>query len=182
MKNTATAAVILAVLITALLAPHGCAKIRGMIQRERKDVRRDARVGHPAPLFTLRDLEGGEVALRDFRGKKFVFLSFWATWCASCREEMPVLDRIHEKFGRKGLVVLGVNVQESEKKVKSFIKKLGVKYPILLDGDGKVANLSYHLYGIPANFIINREGVIIYEGASIPENHERYFERLLEEE
>jgi len=116
-------------------------------------------------------LQGNKVRLSDFKGK-IVFLNFWATWCPPCREEMPFMQELYEKYKDKDIVVLAVNpnqvenrgVDDSEKaeqKVREFIKENGYTFPILLDRDDS-AWAVYQQRGIPANYVIDKEGVIKY--------------------
>jgi thiol-disulfide isomerase/thioredoxin len=74
----------------------------------------------PAQGFTLPDLKGNQVALQDYRGK-LVFLNFWATWCIPCREEMPAMEQLHQRFGSQGLAIVATNHQENLEQVKAFV-------------------------------------------------------------
>src|SRR5215203_4808649 len=86
---------------------------------------RQVRVGSLAPDFELRDVKTGEVVkLSEMRGKP-VWVNFWATWCPACKEEMAEIQRYYERYKGDGLVVIGVNVQESESKVREFVGQGG---------------------------------------------------------
>lgn len=111
----------------------------------------------PAPDFTLPDLDGGKVTLSGLRGQ-VVFLNFWATWCLPCREEMPLMEKIHRELGPEGLVVLAVNYRESSNTVRAFVEAHGLTFPILLDG-GEVAD-RYRLYALPVSYLIDRQGKV----------------------
>ena len=115
-------------------------------------------VGKLAPDFKLIGLDKQEVSLSDFRGKP-VLINFWASWCGPCRIEMPFLQEIHEKWAGKGLVVLGVNLQENPTSVKKFVENAGLTFPILLS-PGNAVPLAYNIRGIPATFLIDADGVI----------------------
>ncbi|HSD51954.1 MAG TPA: TlpA disulfide reductase family protein, partial [Candidatus Methylomirabilis sp.] len=91
-----------------------------------------------APEFSLKDLSNRKVRLGDFRGK-VVFLNFFATWCVPCRVEMPAMERLHKDFKGKGLVVLAVDIQESARTVRPFVREMQLSFPVLLDEDGSVA-------------------------------------------
>ena len=90
---------------------------------------------------------------------KVVLLRFWADWCRHCRYEMPVIENYYRKLNKNGFVVLAVNVKESIQVVEAFAAQFDLTFPILLDFDGKLAQ-TYGVYTIPANFLIDREGVL----------------------
>ncbi len=113
-----------------------------------------------APDFSLTDLDEKNVKLLDLRGK-VVVLNFWATWCPPCREEIPDLIQLHNKYAQQGLIVLGVSLdEEGVEGVKSFAKKNNISYPIVM-GNQTLAGAYGGIRAIPATFIINREGKII---------------------
>lgn len=113
-----------------------------------------------APDFVLVDLEGRIASLRAFRGK-VVLLSFWATWCPPCRQEMPDLARLKEAFGPDGLVVLTVATDAGgAKTVGPRAGPLRVPSPALLDPTSSVASV-YRVEALPTTFLIDREGRIV---------------------
>lgn len=109
-----------------------------------------------APEFTLPDPAGKKVALKDFRGK-LVLLNFWATWCVPCREEMPSMERLYQRYKRQGFVILGVNVKDNKKSAISFLKELNITFPIALDAQGEVG-LLYGAWGLPVTYLIDPKG------------------------
>ncbi|MEJ2574351.1 MAG: TlpA disulfide reductase family protein [Gammaproteobacteria bacterium] len=112
-----------------------------------------------APSFTLNRLGGGTARMPDFAGK-VVLLNFWATWCAPCREEMPAMQRLWERYRQQGLVIVAVAADRSDgKQVASFVDQLGLTYPILLDPKGEVRN-RYEVVGLPMSYLIGRDGKI----------------------
>ena len=115
-------------------------------------------VGHPAPDFTLKDLDGNTVRLSDLRGK-VVFINFWATWCPPCRAEMPEIESVHQDYKDKGVVVLGVDISEPESTVRQYIQQGGFSWTIVLDSTGEVAR-DYQVVAIPTSFFLDREGII----------------------
>jgi cytochrome c biogenesis protein CcmG/thiol:disulfide interchange protein DsbE len=132
-----------------------------------------------APDFTLPDLNGRNVHLADLKGK-VVLVEFWATWCAPCQESIPGIERLHRSYGGKGLVVLGVSVDEGGlADVKAFVRENGMTYTVL-QGDADVMG-NYRIRGIPATFIVNRDGIIAkqYSGAGFDESIEKDIRDLL---
>lgn len=116
--------------------------------------------GDIATNFQLINQKGERVSLSDYRGKKVV-LNFFATWCAPCQEEMPILVNLHNK--RKDITVLGVNVTTQEQnpnQVEQFIKHFEVSYNILYDGKGDVLE-DYELIGIPTTLLLDEKGTIV---------------------
>jgi peroxiredoxin len=117
-----------------------------------------AEEGALAPDFLLQALDGEETRLSDFRGQSVV-LNFWATWCSPCRKEMPQFVAAYEVHGDEGLVVIGLNLQESESIIRPFAEDFGIEFPVLIDRDGEVGD-DYRLLGLPATYFIGRDGVI----------------------
>lgn len=116
------------------------------------------KVGELAPDFTLTDLEGSPFRLSDLRGK-VVFINFWATWCPSCRAEMPEIEAIHQEYRDRGVVVVGVDILETEDKVRQFVRQGGYSWTFVIDTTGEVSS-KYEVAAIPTSFFIDREGII----------------------
>ncbi|MBI1995127.1 MAG: TlpA family protein disulfide reductase [Deltaproteobacteria bacterium] len=110
----------------------------------------------PTPDFSLPTPDGRKISLKDFRGK-IVFLNFWASWCAPCREEMPAMDRLYKEFKDKNFVVLAVAVKDRKQDAISFVKELKLTYPIGLDPEGEVG-LLYGAWGLPTTYLIGTKG------------------------
>jgi peroxiredoxin len=115
-------------------------------------------VGHPAPDFTLKDLDGNVVRLNDLRGK-VVFINFWATWCPPCRAEMPAIEALHQEYKDKGVIVIGVDISEPESTVRQYIQQGGFSWTIVLDSTAKVAR-DYQIVAIPTSYFLDKEGII----------------------
>lgn len=113
----------------------------------------------PAPDFVLRDMDGKTVRLHDMKGK-VVLLNFWATWCPSCRFEMPSMELLHREYGERGLVVLAVAFQDSADDVRSFYQEHNLSFPALLDNTAGASEL-YKTWSLPTTFIINKRGNIV---------------------
>src|SRR3989338_760194 len=121
-----------------------------------------AEVAPKAGDFTLKDLKGNDVTLSSFKCKK-VLLVFGATWCPYCVAEVPDLNAFFDKHQDKDVKILDIDIRESAARVASFAKKHNIKYTVLLDTDGKVAE-QYNVYGIPTIFLIDENGMIKYSG------------------
>lgn len=114
-------------------------------------------VGKEAPNFTLKNLEGKEVSLEDYRGK-IVLVNFWATWCVYCDIEMPDLNKLDKD--NDDLVVLAVNVREDKETVEKYIKEGGYDFEVVLDENGSIAR-TYLVGGYPASYFIDEDGILL---------------------
>ena len=135
-----------------------------------------------APDFTLHAMGGGaNLRLKEQRGR-VVMVNFWATWCGPCRQEMPQLNRLYEKYKSSGFVLLGVNVDDDASKAADVAAKLGVTFPVLLDTDKAVSKL-YDLSTMPSTVIIDRDGKVrfVHRGylAGYEDNYEKQIRELL---
>ena len=112
-----------------------------------------------APSFTVKGLDGHAVKLSDFKGK-VVVLDFWATWCAPCRASLPHLDEVQGRFAGKGLVVVGISVDDTDPQtIRRFTDKLGLKFRMAM-ADERVLDLYGPIRTIPTTFFINRRGEV----------------------
>jgi peroxiredoxin len=120
-----------------------------------------ARAGEAASDFTLRDIEGNNVTLAALKGK-VVVLSFWATWCGPCKEEMPHLQKMYGEMGKDGLVVLSISTDDarSASKVKPYIMKMGYTFPVLLDRDSTVIGAYNPSKTLPYTVVIDAKGEV----------------------
>ena len=124
-------------------------------------------MGKRAPAFTLNDLNGNNVALTDFYGKKSVLLICTTIWCPHCITIIPDLKEIYSKYSNKGLEVMAMYINEPEDKVRKFSQKYGLPYTILLDPDGAVATL-YKIRSVPTLMVIDKNGIMQYHGYKVP--------------
>ena len=118
-------------------------------------------IGHPAPSFVFNLFDGKRISLQDLRGK-VVFLNFWASWCPPCRAEAKELEASWQKFKDKGIVFLGVNIQDKDPAAMEFISEFGITFPNGRDASGRIA-VDYGVWGIPETFFIDTEGRITYK-------------------
>ena len=112
------------------------------------------------PALALKDLEGREHRLADYRGK-VVLVNFWATWCEPCREEMPAMQRLQQRLEGKPFVVLAVDFGEGDARVKGFLKELPLPFTFLLDRDSSVAR-AWRVRVLPVSFLIDADQRIRY--------------------
>lgn len=115
-------------------------------------------IGKKAAEFSLPAVNGETVALQNLRGK-VVLLNFWATWCGPCRQELPELARLQEKFRQRGLMVVAVTVDNEVENVQAFLKKYDVKLQALWDKKKKVAD-AYAVEKMPSSYLLDRNGVV----------------------
>jgi cytochrome c biogenesis protein CcmG, thiol:disulfide interchange protein DsbE len=116
-------------------------------------------VGRTAPDFTLAGLDGPAVTLSALRGQ-VVVVNFWASWCTECHEEQPVLDATWQRYRDAGVVVLGIDFQDTAGGARDYMHTSGLSYPVVEDRDSRTA-LSYGIRGIPETFLIDRSGRIV---------------------
>jgi peroxiredoxin len=116
--------------------------------------------GGPPPALALKDLDGRQHRLADYRGK-VVLINFWATWCGPCREEMPSIQELKNKLAGRPFVVLAVNLDEPESRIRKFLTQMKLDFPILLDPDRKVAK-GWNARILPATFIVGPDGRVRY--------------------
>ncbi len=136
-------------------------------------------VASQAPDFTLHAMKGPNTRLQELRGR-VVLVNFWATWCGPCRQEMPHLNRLHEKYKRAGLVLLGINVDDDPANAASVAAKLGIQFPVLLDTDKKVSD-QYDLQAMPSTYLIDRDGKVRYVHRGYLDGYEVQYDKQIRE-
>jgi len=132
-----------------------------------------------APAFTLDRLDrDGQLAIGDLKGKAVV-VNFWASWCIPCRDEAPVLQKTYERYRDRGLVVLGVDVNDFRLDARRFMKRYGLSYPVVYDGKGSTVG-KWGVRGFPETFFVDRTGKLVgerIEGAVDIERNRDAFQR-----
>ncbi len=131
--------------------------------------------------FTLKDINGKDVALSAYKGN-VVLLDFWATWCPPCKKEIPGFVALYNTYKSRGLVVLGVSVDESTSDVKKFMRQFKMNYPVLIGYDRDDLKEAFApMPGFPTTFVIARDGTICYQhtGFTAMEEFERRIKALL---
>lgn len=132
-----------------------------------------------APDFTLRSMDGPNLRLQEQRGQ-VVMINFWATWCGPCRQEMPHLTRLYDKYRSAGFVMLGVNVDDDARRATDLATKLGLKFPVLLDTDKTVSRL-YDLGTMPTSVLVDRNGRVRYVHNGYVAGYEDLYEKQIRE-
>lgn len=138
-----------------------------------------AEIGKAAPDFELGVLGGDYLSLSELRGK-VVLLNFWATWCEPCREEMPAMQKVYEKYQEQGFEIVGINLQETEVTVQGFVNQLGLTFPIVYDLTGEVYD-TYLVRPMPTSYFVDRDGIIrfLFIGPMSEEAMEQRIQLLL---
>ena len=118
------------------------------------------KINTPAPDFSLPDLGGKEISLSSLKGK-VVLLSFWSIYCQPCRQEMPMMDSLYQKYRSEGLDVVGVNIDRDPLvSIQNFVKENRLSFPILLDREKRTMK-TYRAHFLPSTFLIDRSGIIV---------------------
>ncbi|MBI3651826.1 MAG: redoxin domain-containing protein [Acidobacteria bacterium] len=115
----------------------------------------------PATDFKVKGTDGKELSLKALRGK-VVLLDFWASWCGPCRQEMPAVKQVWQKYGGENFVIIGINLDDSKSAFASYMKSEGITWPQYFDGQGwenKIARL-YGVHAIPHTVLIDEEGIV----------------------
>lgn len=130
-----------------------------------------------APDFTLKSVEGTNVRLEELRGE-VVLINFWASWCGPCRQEMPILQKIHQRYEPLGFKLIGINVDEQQDKALRLIERLNVDFTLLLDSDQSVSE-SYDVNAMPYTVLLDRDGTarFVHRGYK-PGDEQQYVNRL----
>ncbi|MDJ0711003.1 MAG: TlpA disulfide reductase family protein [Woeseiaceae bacterium] len=116
--------------------------------------------GQAAPDFALKSSTGENMRLSEYRGD-VVMINFWATWCGPCRQEMPLLDELYQRYSRVGFNLLGVNIDDDSRRAMQMIEELGVDFPVLFDASKRVSKL-YDVDAMPVTVLVDREGTVRY--------------------
>ena len=116
-------------------------------------------VGRRAPDFSLPLLTGGTFTLHSARGKP-ILLNFWASWCAPCREETPMLVRMHKMYGPRGVQFVGVDSEDQIADARRFVAQFGVDYPLVHLDDDRVID-AYAIPGLPTTVFIGVDGIVV---------------------
>lgn len=118
-----------------------------------------ASVGQDAPMFSLKQKSGENLSLTELRGR-VVYLDFWASWCGPCRESFPWMNEMEAKYGKKGLRVIGINVDSEARDAERFLSTTPAQFTVLFDPAGKTPE-QYVLQGMPTSYLIDEHGKVL---------------------
>lgn len=120
----------------------------------------DASAAAPAPMAdqALPRLDGGELSLNELRGQ-VVLVDFWASWCGPCRESFPWMNRVQQRYGDAGLVIVGVNLDQDTNAARAFLSSVPADFTLLVDAQAQWPE-AYGLIGMPSSYLIDRQGRI----------------------
>ena len=184
------------IVIMSFLLAVGCGqKDRMKIESKPKDIKNSAiSQGQPerpeyaiqAPDFTLRTVQGDLFNLSDYKGK-VVLLNFWGTWCGPCRREIPDFNKLHDKYQKDGLEIVGITITSgSPERIYNFMKEWDIEYTVLTDiEDYETQRVTAYygraigqpITGLPTTLIIDRGGYIV-KGYIGPRNEEIFYQDL----
>ncbi len=133
----------------------------------------------PAPDFRLPTPEGRNLRLGELRGQ-VVLVNFWASWCGPCRQEMPHLNKLYDKYRSAGFELLGINIDDDPKHGAATALRWGVNFPVLLDAS-KTVTRQYDLGAMPATVLIDRDGRVRFLHRGYREGMERQYEQQIRE-
>lgn len=137
------------------------------------------RAAAPAPDFALKSSTGENLRLSELRGE-VVMINFWASWCGPCRQEMPLLDELYNRYRPMGFTILGVNVEEDSTKARQMLDDIPVDFPILFDNQSKVSEL-YDVVAMPSTFLVDRDGRVRYLHHGYKPGYEQAYQQQVRE-
>jgi thiol-disulfide isomerase/thioredoxin len=134
-------------------------------------------VGEPAPSFVLPMAAGEPVALDKLKGR-VVYVDFWASWCGPCRRSFPWLNEMHQKYGARGLSVVGVNVDKRRADAERFLQQTPAIFTIVYDEAGKTPE-AYAVKGMPSSYLIDSGGKVVAVESGFRDEQKAVFEERI---
>ena len=139
----------------------------------------NAAAPQPAPDFTLKSLSGENLKLSELRGQ-VVLVNFWASWCGPCRQEMPLLDEMYQRYQKLGFTILGVNVEQDAAAAQAMLKESPVHFPVLFDPQSTASKL-YNLNAMPTTVLVDRSGNVRYLHQGYMPGYEQTYQQQVSE-
>lgn len=133
--------------------------------------------GGEAANFTLKSADGSNIRLSEHRGQ-VVLINFWASWCGPCRQEMPELDSLHQKYQHLGFTVFGINVEQDRASADRVLRDIPVTFPVLFDDDNVVSEL-YQVDAMPATVLVDRSGTVRFAHKGYKPGYEAVYEHQI---
>ena len=135
--------------------------------------------GKPAPDFTLELYNGGSLTLSEIKGTP-VLVNFWASWCPSCRDEAPGMEKVWREYRDRGVLFIGIAVQDREADARAFLKEFDITYPNGPDKTNRIS-VNYGLTGVPEATFVNRDGLAVHNhiGPMTPGELRTYLDEIL---
>ncbi len=142
-----------------------------------------ASVGDVAPAFQIQTMSNTMVDTRALKGEKPIVLVFWATWCPECKKEIPDINKLYKQIKPIGMALLAVDVgiNDSEAKVKRYIEKYGLSYPVAFDKGAKITK-DFNVQGTPTVIVLDKNGIVRYRGVHIPKDLKAHYAKLMADE
>ncbi|WP_028580809.1 TlpA family protein disulfide reductase [Desulfogranum japonicum] len=136
-------------------------------------------IGKRLPAFNGKTLDGSSIRMNSIIGKKPVLIVFWASWCPSCKSEVPRINELVKKYKSKGMEFIGINIgaNDSPKRAKAFVKKTKMNYPVIFDKTGTISN-QYRIVGVPTIIVADSAGVIQFKNYGTPNITDKVYEIL----
>lgn len=163
MRTRPPAVAVLAIVALAVFTGWITWLAKGLETRTGGADRAGEMVHKPAPAFALPSLDGRTVSLAEYRGKKRVVVSFWASWCGPCRMELPVLRAFYQRMHKpdSDFEILAVSIDTDREPAESYATEAKLPFPVLLDASWKTSD-AYLVSGIPTFFVIDKDGKVIF--------------------
>ena len=120
----------------------------------------EALPAEPAQAFSLAARDGSKISLSQYAGQ-VVMINFWASWCGPCRQEMPLLEGLYQRYESLGFALLGVNVDEDPTQALDYLDEVEVSFPVLLDTQNSVSK-AYDVIAMPSTILVGRDGTLRY--------------------
>lgn len=132
-------------------------------------------ISGPAPDFTLKSRGGKNLKLSEYRGQ-VVMLNFWASWCGPCRQEMPLLEQLFQRYQPMGFTILAVNVEDSSGDALKMLKDVSVNFPVLFDSDNRISD-TYGIEAMPSTILVDRDGNMRFAHVGYMPGYENDYDR-----
>jgi cytochrome c biogenesis protein CcmG, thiol:disulfide interchange protein DsbE len=134
-----------------------------------------------APDFTLPDIDGNNISMSKSLGQGPIYVSFWATWCKPCCEELKIMEKIYERHKDQGFQIFAINTEgpKAAAKIKSFVTSYGITFRVLLDNDGEVFHRKFKGSNMPFSNLVDSNGRVVFAAVGFKPGDEKEIEKLI---